>query len=809
VSDRIDVTATIRATDQASAAIHGIERSLQGLTHAAEGVGHAFHSISHFGAFGGLAHNFQHLGGALSHVAHGFHAVLEPLAAIAGIAGGFSLEKAFEGYVESAEHLDRMSKTLGTTADQLGAYEFAAQKAGVETESFDKSMQFAQRNMRKGAFNLDPKQAGLFKKMGIDLGAFRAGTKSAFDYLPQISEAMKAQHTSAARAAIAFAIFGRAGGAMIPFLLQGKEAIHEQTQEYLHQDHITKESAKNAVEFGHKQKDLVRTFMSMRDAVGNAVIPVLTEALGTFQAFLNDPKIRGEIIKELTGAFKALAEGLKEFKWREFYEGIKETLSWIKQAVAWVGGWGHALLILAAIMNAPVIAAILEVGVGVAKLGFIFGQLLVQGVALASRSLLQFIGFLGGGFVKGIALAARGLTGLGVLLSRGLVTALATAGRAVLAFGAMLLTTPLGWILAAIAAIAFAAYEIYENWDTIGPWFWRQWDTVKRAFSAAWDWVKSWIPQFVPDAIQAAWETLGSWFSTAWAAVQTAFSAVVTWLAGWIPQFVPDAIMAAWNTLGSWFGSAWDVVKAEFSSAWSWVQSWITKFLPDAIMAAWGTLGGWFAAAWAGVQDAFTATTTWLAGWIPSFVPALITDVWNTLGEAFTLIWTTAQAVFTAASTFLTQWLPQFIPDPILKAWDGLTAFFDRMWSGITGIFDRAWGHISPIINAISGFASTIGGGLSGALNYVGLGGGPTPAPAGPGPIWNPNNPVGAESLTPPPAPPPSVLNTPTGTPGAPGASGSVKVDVNIAGAPPGSTVSTKATGSVTPDVGTSMSATP
>src|SRR4051812_10112492 len=107
MSDRIDVTATIKAVDQASAAINAINRSLQGLTETAARVGAAFRRISTTGAFGGLSRNITHLGHSLGHVGHQLHGILEPMLAIAGAAGGFSLERAFEGYISTGEHLER------------------------------------------------------------------------------------------------------------------------------------------------------------------------------------------------------------------------------------------------------------------------------------------------------------------------------------------------------------------------------------------------------------------------------------------------------------------------------------------------------------------------------------------------------------------------------------------------------------------------------------------------------------------------------------------------------------------------------
>lgn len=93
-----------------------------------------------------------------------------------------------------------------------------------------------------------------------------------------------------------------------------------------------------------------------------------------------------------------------------------------------------------------------------------------QGAMDALQALRDIFGFIQGavGFVGGFANAIKLLA---VAISIPLVVSLATATKAIIAFGIALMATPVGWFLAAIAAIAAAGYLIYKNWEPIKEWF--------------------------------------------------------------------------------------------------------------------------------------------------------------------------------------------------------------------------------------------------------------------------------------------------------------------------------------------------
>ena len=48
---------------------------------------------------------------------------------------------------------------------------------------------------------------------------------------------------------------------------------------------------------------------------------------------------------------------------------------------------------------------------------------------------------------------------------------------------------PVGWVIAAIAAVAAGAYLIVRNWSSIKEFFSKLWQGVKDSFAGAWDWI--------------------------------------------------------------------------------------------------------------------------------------------------------------------------------------------------------------------------------------------------------------------------------------------------------------------------------
>jgi len=75
-------------------------------------------------------------------------------------------------------------------------------------------------------------------------------------------------------------------------------------------------------------------------------------------------------------------------------------------------------------------------------------------------------------------------------------TGIVTAIGALRAFSIALLTTPAGWFILAVSAIAGIAYLIYKRWGNIAGFFKSVWEKIKSVFSGVVEWFKSKLLSF-------------------------------------------------------------------------------------------------------------------------------------------------------------------------------------------------------------------------------------------------------------------------------------------------------------------------
>lgn len=224
---------------------------------------------------------------------------------------------------------------------------------------------------------------------------------------------------------------------------------------------------------------------------------------------------------------------------------------------------GRTLIMLAAGAVRGAVAGLLMLGRGIIGLP---GAMMRA--ALATRALaLAAIGLPGRMLALAQAVGALALAGLralpGLLLgaARGVAMMAASglaalpgllmgAARAFVMLGASLMATPIGWFIAGVAAIAGAAYLIYTNWDSIGPWLAEQWAQIKQVFSDAWsaltsfDW-SSLVPDFDWKALIPSW----SWLDIIPSITLPSFD----WRS-LLPSWDWSSIIPAMPDFKSWFG---------------------------------------------------------------------------------------------------------------------------------------------------------------------------------------------------------------------------------------------------------------
>lgn len=161
---------------------------------------------------------------------------------------------------------------------------------------------------------------------------------------------------------------------------------------------------------------------------------------------------------------------------------------------------------------------------------------LVRDLGNALAPVVRFMGWLADTFGGANVILATMATVLGAIL----IPPLLAATQAVYALGFALATTPIGWIIAGVAALAGAVYLIYKNWDGIAEWFsdtftkiksaikdgllgafnfWKKWNLVSvmmRAFDSLVDYLTRLnIAKIVGDKIAGILDVLPNWAKNA------------------------------------------------------------------------------------------------------------------------------------------------------------------------------------------------------------------------------------------------------------------------------------------------------
>ena len=146
------------------------------------------------------------------------------LATAAVAAVGAALMKV-NAAMERLDEIAKKSKSLGISGQTLMEFQHAAELAGVSAGGMSKGLQKMQKGIGEALGGTGLAKDAL-EMMGIELQSF--GQLDADEQFLQLADKIASIQNPAERAAMATAMFGRAGADMLPLLMQGREAIEGQ-----------------------------------------------------------------------------------------------------------------------------------------------------------------------------------------------------------------------------------------------------------------------------------------------------------------------------------------------------------------------------------------------------------------------------------------------------------------------------------------------------------------------------------------------------------------------------------------------------
>lgn len=336
---------------------------------------------------------------------------------------------------------------LGSTFLTLGA---SAEVAATATNAMIRELAIATQQPKRF-------QEGL-KAIGLEADALQSGmAKDATGTIQQVMEALS-KLPKENQLTVATQLFGKEYG-------DDASKLAQNIGEYRRQLELANaEAGKGSMQ---KEADIKAQLLSARWLMTqNKLFNALSEA--------------GESLKPVLIDLMDAASG--------FLGGLRD---WIKENPALAGG------ILQAAVGLTVLATALGAG-AVALAGFMAPFSLLQftmgKLILNSAGTTKSMSQLFPTFIK-IGQGLRSMLPTVVGLAKNALPMLATGVRML---GVALLTTPLGWFLMAVTAIAGAAYLIYKNWEPIKAFFLGLWEEIKAGFNGGFAGIAKLILDFSP-----------------------------------------------------------------------------------------------------------------------------------------------------------------------------------------------------------------------------------------------------------------------------------------------------------------------
>lgn len=343
-------------------------------------------------------------------------------------AGGLaaSLINMVGGVAEAGGHLEDLGNRLGIGVESLQAWQYAAKMNGVEAESLNKSIEKIGINASSAARG-NKALADEFRGLGVSITDANGKMLPTDKILHKTMMALDRIKDPLKRNEVAFRLFGKSGVDMVQLLMDGGDGLNQWLREaYETGNVIGADVAKAGGEYGDSIDRLMMRLDGLRKFFAVQLLPAFKDVVDTVMGLIDANR---QLIKD------RLAE------------------------------WGKRILqVIRDLLNPT-------------------SDLRLRIDALADR--FNAVGDWLKPLVNRVGSLNAALIAIGAYIAAPLVTALTLATTAFFNLSAVILTTPFGWILAGVAAVAASVYVLYKKWDDFAAYWSGLWGRIKEAFSVS------------------------------------------------------------------------------------------------------------------------------------------------------------------------------------------------------------------------------------------------------------------------------------------------------------------------------------
>ena len=330
------------------------------------------------------------------------------IAAIAGAASVAGIAKLATDLAYFNRTLENSARNMGVTPQALEKVQKAASLLGIDANTTTGALQSLGTTMQDALNGRNNEAALMFRSLGINIQDVGVYAKDPISILPKLADAISKIPDEAGRASakmrVASALFGGYAAAMMPLLDKGSAGYDKLISQVTKYTNYNKASALITEKMNQSLALTNMAADSLGKSIGGALAPVITRL--------------SEAVRPILDKMNAWVQANRELidtKVTEYLDKVSNAISvawnWIDWIVEGTIGWKAALIGIGAIMAASFAVPILS---------FIIAPLniVIQTLSLVGKAML-----------------------------------LLAMNPAILA------------VVAAVALLGLAVYEIYEHWD--------------------------------------------------------------------------------------------------------------------------------------------------------------------------------------------------------------------------------------------------------------------------------------------------------------------------------------------------------
>jgi hypothetical protein len=493
-----------------------------------------------FAALGTINKRMGQLGSSMMSIGSRLMAAGSAITApIAGAAAAFS---------EVGDAVQKMAARTGMSTEAVSALGFAAGQSGTDVGTLEKGIRTMQRTLDTAAQG-GKAAAKAFERLGVDVNELRQ--MSPEDQFLALSDALAGVQDPGERAALAMAVFGRAGAALLPMLEDGAGGIRALMKQAEQLGIVMdQETADSAARLNDSIGELMTALKAVTLTVGAAVAPAMSGLASSVALIV------GQVSKY-----------------------ISENKVFVQQALA----VGAAMVAAGAALTAAGFA-VKTLSTGVASLV----SPLVSTVKLAYQLAASFVSAAAGAVLYGVKTTVAAATSLAAWVAANAPLAIAVGLLGAVAGAAIYAAGGFGQIASVIGgAFVDAGSNAMGVLRDLGATATATFDGVYQELAAgnlsgAMDILWLGLQAGWARGVEALMGQVDSWVAT----FQNTFtylgtSVATTWEGMW--SYVTQGantfgaiLQGAFDNIINGILAAWDTMEAAVRKSWNYVQSFIT-----------------------------------------------------------------------------------------------------------------------------------------------------------------------------------------------------------------------------------------